>query len=64
MDRLHEEGAERDRIMAITIHPCISGQPHRTRYLEQAVDTDAGCDGVILMNGAALLDCYQGAAKA
>jgi len=33
-ERLHREGAERAKIMAIAIHPYISGQPHRIKYLE------------------------------
>ena len=34
-ERYYEEGAERPKIMAIAIHPYISGQPFRIKYLEQ-----------------------------
>src|SRR5215470_9903972 len=34
-DRLYQEGATRPRVMAIAIHPYISGQPFRIKYLEQ-----------------------------
>jgi len=33
-ERLYKEGAERPKIMAIAIHPYISGQPFRIKYLE------------------------------
>jgi allantoinase len=61
VDRLHNEGAKRAKIMAVAIHPDISGQPHRIRYPKQVMDA-AGRDGVIFMNTAELLDCCQGAA--
>ena len=61
LDRLHQEGAERAKIMAIAIHPYISGQPHRIRYLEQVFDNAAGRDGVVFMNGAEILDWFTAA---
>jgi allantoinase len=33
-----EAGREGGRIMAITIHPWMSGQPHRIKYLEEALN--------------------------
>ena len=57
-DRLHEEGAERAKIMAIAIHPYISGQPHRIKYLEQVYEYCGGREGVVFMNGAEILDWY------
>ncbi len=33
-DRLYAEGEQRAKIMALAIHPYISGQPHRIKYLE------------------------------
>ncbi len=57
-DRLHQEGAERAKIMAIAVHPYISGQPHRIRYLEEVYDYCGGQEGVVFMNGAELLDWY------
>jgi len=64
LDRLHQEGTERAKVMAVAIHPYISGQPHRIRYLEQVMDAAAGRDGVVFMNGAELLDWYRGAVRA
>ena len=61
-DRLHEEGAERAKIMAIAIHPYLSGQPHRIKYLEQVYEYCGGREGVVFMNGAEILDWYLGQA--
>ena len=33
-ERLYAESAQRPKIMALAIHPYISGQPHRIKYLE------------------------------
>ena len=33
-DRLYAEGEQRAKILALAIHPYISGQPHRIKYLE------------------------------
>ncbi len=60
-DRLHMEGAERAKIMAIAIHPYISGQPHRIKYLEEVYEYCGGKEGVVFMNGAEILEWYMGA---
>ena len=57
-DRLHEEGASRPRIMAIAIHPYISGQPFRIKYLEAVYEYMSGFPGVVHWNGAQILDWY------
>jgi peptidoglycan/xylan/chitin deacetylase (PgdA/CDA1 family) len=59
-DRLHMEGAERAKIMAIAIHPYISGQPHRMRYLEEVYAYCRQQEGVLFMNGEEILDWYRG----
>ncbi len=58
-DRLYEEGADRAKIMSLAIHPYISGQPHRIRYLEAFYDHVAKHAGVMHWNGVQLLDWYQ-----
>ena len=57
-DRLHMEGAERPRIMAIAIHPYISGQPFRIKYLEAVYDYMARHQGVLHWNGEQILEWY------
>ena len=37
-DRLYLEGTSNARIMAISIHPYITGVPHRIKYLEALLD--------------------------
>jgi allantoinase len=59
-DRLYEEGAERAKIMSIAIHPYISGQPHRIKYLEAFYAHVAKHSGVLHWNGVQLLDWYRG----
>ena len=59
-ERLYAEGATRAKIIALAIHPYISGQPHRIKYLEQVYDHINRFDGVIHWNGAEILDWYEG----
>ncbi len=59
-DRLYEEGTERAKVMSIAIHPYISGQPHRIKYLEKFYEHVAGHAGVLHWNGVQLLDWYRG----
>jgi allantoinase len=57
-DRLYAEGAHRAKVMAMAIHPYISGQPHRIKYLEAIYDYAAKFDGVLHWNGAQILEWY------
>ena len=58
-DRLYQEGEHRAKIMAIAIHPYISGQPHRIKYLEAVYDHIAKHEGVLHWNGVEILDWYE-----
>lgn len=62
-DRLWQEGAERPRIMAIAIHPYISGQPHRIRYLEEVYDHINAHEGVLHWNGREIYEWFNGRHK-
>ena len=62
-DRLWLEGAKRPKIMALAIHPYISGQPHRIKYLEQIYDYVNKHDGVLHWNGVQMLDWYKSLSK-
>jgi allantoinase len=57
-ERLYQEGAERAKIMAIAIHPYISGQPHRIKYLKAVYDHITRYAGVLHWNGIEILDWY------
>jgi allantoinase len=59
-DRLYEEGAERATVMSLAIHPYISGQPHRIKYLEKFYDYVATKPGVLHWNGEQMLEWYRG----
>jgi peptidoglycan/xylan/chitin deacetylase (PgdA/CDA1 family) len=58
-ERLYQEGAARAKIMAIAIHPYISGQPHRIKYLEAVYDHINRHAGVLHWNGVEILDWYR-----
>jgi len=57
-DRLYQEGAAIPRVMAISIHPYLTGVPHRIKYLEALYDYILGHDGVVMWTGAEILDWY------
>lgn len=58
-DQLYEESAERPKVMAIAIHPYISGMPHRIRHLRAAYDHMAARPGVLHWNGTELMNWYR-----
>ncbi len=61
-DRLYAEGAHRAKVMAVAIHPYISGQPHRIKYLEAIYDYVNRFEGVLHWNGVQILDWYKSVA--
>ncbi len=63
-DRLYQEGKDRAKIMALAIHPYISGQPHRIKYLEAIYDYVNRFEGVLHWNGVEILDWYRSVAPA
>jgi allantoinase len=59
-DRLYKDGAKTPRVMGISIHPYLTGAPHRIRYLEELYDYIRGHDGVAWMTGEEILDWWLG----
>jgi len=59
-DRLYLDGAKSPRVMAISIHPYLTGAPHRIKYLEALYDYILGHEGVVMWTGAEILDWYRG----
>lgn len=45
-DVLYEEGAESGRVMCIALHPYLTGQPHRLKYLAEALGYIVAHEGV------------------
>ena len=58
-DRLYEEGAEHTRIMAISVHPFLTGAPHRIKYLAELYDYVLSKPDVCMMTGEEILDWYK-----
>lgn len=58
-DRLYLDGAVSPRVMAISIHPYLTGVPHRIRYLEALYDHIVSHDGVVMWTGAQILDWFR-----
>ena len=45
-DQLYKEGADSGRVMCIAIHPYLSGQPHRIKYLDETLSYIMSHEGV------------------
>lgn len=45
-DQLYKEGAESGRVMCIALHPYLTGQPHRIKYLDEILRYIMAHDGV------------------
>jgi peptidoglycan/xylan/chitin deacetylase (PgdA/CDA1 family) len=58
-DRLYQEGKDIPRVMAISIHPYLTGVPHRIKYLEALYDHILGHEGIMMCTGAEILDWYK-----
>lgn len=62
-DRLYLDGAQAPRVMAISIHPYLTGVPHRIKYLEMLYDYILCYEGVVMWTGAEILDWYKSQIK-
>jgi len=58
-DRLYAESADITRIMAISLHPYITGAPHRIGYLESLLAYMAGKPGVLMWTAEQIHDWYR-----
>ena len=58
-DRLWREGAQIPRVMAISVHPYISGVPHRIGYVEKLYRYILSREGVAMWTGEQILDWYK-----
>ncbi|HEX4928741.1 MAG TPA: polysaccharide deacetylase family protein [Burkholderiales bacterium] len=62
-DRLWQEGEASARVMAISVHPYITGVPHRIAYLEKLYAYITSRPGVMLWTGEQILDWYRQVAR-
>ncbi|PYN01156.1 MAG: polysaccharide deacetylase [Candidatus Rokuibacteriota bacterium] len=58
-DRLYAEGAKNPRVMALAVHPYISGVPHRIKYFEAVYDYMRKQKGVWLTTGEEIYEWYR-----
>jgi hypothetical protein len=57
-DTLYQEGAESGRVMAIALHPYLSGVAHRIGALDAALDYICRHDGVWRATGREIVEHY------
>jgi peptidoglycan/xylan/chitin deacetylase (PgdA/CDA1 family) len=62
-DTLYEDGQHTARVMAICLHPYLSGMPHRIRYLDEALAYIAAFDHIWWATGSEIIDAYKAAAS-
>jgi len=62
-DRLYQESATITRVMCVSLHPYISGVPHRIKYVEQLYDYMQRRPDVLFWTGEQVLDWYKAACK-
>jgi len=58
-DRLYLEGAKNPRVMALAVHPYISGVPHRIKYFEAVYDYMRKQKGVWFTTGEEIYEWYR-----
>ena len=58
-DRLKADGKESARVMAISVHPYITGVPHRIRYFEELLAYIQEQGGAHFMMGCEIADWYR-----
>jgi hypothetical protein len=62
-DRLYAEGERITRVMAVSVHPYITGVPHRIGYLDKLYKHITARPGVMLWTGEQILDWYAAQAR-
>ncbi|WP_437316449.1 polysaccharide deacetylase family protein [Sorangium sp. So ce385] len=58
-DVLYEDGARSGRVMAICLHPFLSGHPHRSKYLARALAHVTSRREVWVTTGGEIADWYK-----
>ena len=61
-DALHADSRKQPRVMGVPLHPMISGQPLRIKYLQRAIAHMKEHQGVWFATGSEIIDAYQSAA--
>jgi len=58
-ETLYADSKKQPRVMGIPLHPMITGQPLRIKYLERALAEMKKNDGVWFATGGEIIDAYQ-----
>jgi allantoinase len=58
-DALYADSSRQPRVMGVPLHPMISGQPLRIRYLQRAIAHMREHQGVWFATGSEIIDAYQ-----
>jgi allantoinase len=58
-ERVYAESATRPKVMAIAVHPYISGVPHRIKYFERVFQFLTKQEGVVFWTGERILEWYE-----
>ncbi|MFF7245743.1 polysaccharide deacetylase family protein [Embleya sp. NPDC008237] len=58
LDRLYEESADSGRVMSLALHPFVTGQAFRHKYLDQALEYVANHPGVWLTTSDEIAEHY------
>jgi len=58
MARMVQDGAQQPRVMAISVHPYITGVPHRIGFFEQLLDAVLANPKVRFMTGEGIASWY------
>jgi hypothetical protein len=57
-DCLYDEGERSPRVMALAVHPYLSGAPHRIKYVRQAYEYCLSKPRVTVWDGEHILDWF------
>jgi allantoinase len=60
-DALYADSRKQPRVMGVPLHPMISGQPLRIKYLQRAIAHMKEHQGVWFATGSEIVDAYQSA---
>ena len=58
-DRLHQESGDITRVMSISLHPYVTGVPHRIAYLERLLEHVRAHDDVAIWTGEQVADWFK-----
>ena len=61
--QLGKEGADSVRVMSISLHPYLTGVPHRFEFLERLYKTLAASNDAVFMSGGSIVDWYRTAGE-